>query len=270
MALLASALHPAVATRPSWLVRWWASSPSVAPLLDKLVRGCRVEYDLIVLPELLDKPAGLPIANCSRGVPQYLADRAFAVDCGEDSLLNGIDGEGEVGVGVSPIDQDGHRAGGHPIAYAQGPRQTQRNASPPGVAVEPDRLALVQAIVAIGDEVVFGHGPTQQLDRSVLQWRRQRQETRGMRHPCDRPASRQIWSLLEPAPKAEATTLEPGIELRHGIGAILGVEQCVGERVGICEILCPPRYAGDWMVGGERTDRGAEVLQFLLRGADPE
>jgi hypothetical protein len=91
-----------------------------------------------------------------------------AVNCGEDSLVCRIDREGEVGVGVGPIDQDGHGTGGHPVLDAQGPRQTQRNAFPPGIAVEGDRLAVVEAIVAIGDEVVFGHGPAQQLDRGVL------------------------------------------------------------------------------------------------------
>jgi len=69
-------------------------------------RACRVEYDLIVLPKLLDKPAGLLISNCCRGGLQDLIYGALPVDCREDSLLCGIDREGEIGVGVSPIDQD--------------------------------------------------------------------------------------------------------------------------------------------------------------------
>ena len=48
------------------------------------------------------------------------------------------------------------------------------------------------------------------------------------------------------------------------------VEQRIGERVRISEILRPSRHAGDRMVGRQRTDHGAEVAQFLLRGADPE
>src|SRR6202521_3867207 len=81
---------------------------------------------------------------------------------------------------VGPIDQDGHGTWGRPVPDAQGPRQTQRNVASPGIAVERDRLALARAIIAIGDEVVLGHGSAQQLDRGVLQWQRKRDERRGM------------------------------------------------------------------------------------------
>jgi hypothetical protein len=63
----------------------------------------QVEHDLIVLPELLDKPAG-PLITRPCGIPQDLVDRAVAVDCGEDSLLCRIDRKGKVGVCVGPVD----------------------------------------------------------------------------------------------------------------------------------------------------------------------
>jgi elongation factor P--beta-lysine ligase len=46
----------------------------------------------------------LLIIDYYRGAPQYLADRALAVDCGEYALLCRIYRQGEVGIGVSPID----------------------------------------------------------------------------------------------------------------------------------------------------------------------
>jgi hypothetical protein len=152
------------------------------------------------MPEPFEQPAGL-VAHRLRSDPHDLCDRSAAIDCREDSVLSFMDRKGEVGVGVGPIDQDGHETGGHSVPDAQGPRQTRRNVFPPGITVERDRLAVAEAIVAIGDEVVLGHGPAQQLDRGVLQWRRKREQTSRMWRPRDCPALREIGSLLEPAPE---------------------------------------------------------------------
>src|SRR6516162_11044275 len=65
---------------------------------------CRVEHDLIVLPELCDEPAGLPVINCSRGVSQDLIDRALAVDRREHPFLRRIDRQREVRIRMGPID----------------------------------------------------------------------------------------------------------------------------------------------------------------------
>ena len=78
------------------------------------MRGCCIEHDLIILAGLLDKPVGLLTTNCSRGAAQDIIDRTLAIYCGEDPFLCGTDGQGEVGLGVSPIDKDGHETGGHP------------------------------------------------------------------------------------------------------------------------------------------------------------
>ena len=48
------------------------------------------------------------------------------------------------------------------------------------------------------------------------------------------------------------------------------MEQRVGECNRISEVLRPPRHPGDRMVGRQRSNRGAEVSQLRLRGADPE
>ena len=76
------------------------------------MRGCCIEHDLIILAGLLDKPVGLLTTNCSRGAAQDIIDRTLAIYCGEDPFLCGTDGQGEVGLGVSPIDKDGHETGG--------------------------------------------------------------------------------------------------------------------------------------------------------------
>ena len=82
-----------------------------------------------------------------------------------------------------------------------------------------------------------------------------------MRRVLDRSALRKVGRLLVPAPKFEAASLEPVVKLRHGIGAILGVQQRVGERVGPCEILRPFHDAGDRMVDGQRLNRLAQDLR---------
>src|SRR5215472_10884297 len=70
------------------------------------VRSGRVEHDLIVFPELLDKPPHQLIATRACGAPQDLSDRSFAVNCGEDPLLSRVYGKGEVRICVGPIDED--------------------------------------------------------------------------------------------------------------------------------------------------------------------
>ena len=85
------------------------------------VCACRIEHNLVVLPKLLDKSVGLLITSRSRA-PQDLIDRAAAVDCGQYSLLRHIDREGEVGIGVGPVDEDRRKTGRRPVANAQSPR----------------------------------------------------------------------------------------------------------------------------------------------------
>jgi hypothetical protein len=111
------------------------------------VRVCRVEHDLVVLPELLDKPAGLLFATGSHRGPQDVIDRAVAVDSGEDPLLCRIDGKSEVGIGVGRVGSGPPR---NPAVPGRGQRVhgTQWDIALLGVAVEIDRLTLTRAIIA--------------------------------------------------------------------------------------------------------------------------
>src|SRR5262249_3638898 len=86
------------------------------------VCAARVEDDLIVLPELLEKPTGVLGTTCSRSFPHDFLNGVRAVDCGEDPLQCRINRKGEIGVGVGPIDQHGRKAGWYPLADAEGPR----------------------------------------------------------------------------------------------------------------------------------------------------
>src|SRR5215470_11444256 len=105
---------------------------------------------------------------------------------------------------MGAIDQDDREPGGHAVADAECPWQVQWNVATPGIAVEPDRLAFACSILAIGDKVVPGHGPAQQLDRGVLQWWRKRSQPRSVRHHCNCAALRKIGSLLDPAAERQA------------------------------------------------------------------
>src|SRR5215472_4506877 len=53
-----------------------------------------VEDDLIVLPELLEKPTGVLGTTCSRSFPHDFLNGVRAVDCGEDPLQCRINRKG--------------------------------------------------------------------------------------------------------------------------------------------------------------------------------
>src|SRR5262249_13371009 len=108
------------------------------------IRACRIEYDLIVLPELPDESASLFVTHRSRGTSQDLIDGVFAVDRGEHAFLRSSDGESEIRIGVRPIDQHSHGTGRNPVSNAHSPRQTQRNVTPPRVTFKRDRRALTK------------------------------------------------------------------------------------------------------------------------------
>ena len=62
----------------------------------------------------------------------------------------------------------------------------------------------------------------------MLSGRGQRRKTSAMGRVLDRPALGKVSRLLVPAPEFEAAKREPIVNLRHGIGAILRVQQRVG------------------------------------------
>src|SRR5271168_9273 len=104
----------------------------------------------------------------------------------------------------------------------------------------------------------------------MLRGRGKRCKASAMRRVIDCSTLRKVCRLLVPAPEFEAAALEPIVNLRHGIGAILGIEQCVSERVRPCEVLRPSDYASDGMVDWQRLNRLAEIAQVLVPDADPE
>ena len=104
----------------------------------------------------------------------------------------------------------------------------------------------------------------------MLGGRGKRGKASAMRRVLDRAALRKVGRLLVPAPKLEAATLEPIVNLRHGIGALLRVQQRVGERVGLREILRPFHDASDRMVDRQRLNRLPKIAQVFVPDADPE
>ena len=81
---------------------------------------------------------------------------------------------------------------------------------------------------------------------------------------------RKVGRLLVPAPKLEAATLEPIVNLRHGIGAILRVQQRVGKRVGLRKVLRPFHDASDRMVDRQRLNCLPKIAEVFVPDADPE
>ena len=135
---------------------------------------------------------------------------------------------------------------------------------------EVDRLARAGAIVAVRDQVVPEHRSTEQLHRRVLLRRWQRGETFGMWRLRDHPALSQVGSLLDPAAEGHAAALEPRIELRNGVGAIVGMKQCVCQGVGMIDVDRPAHHAGDRMGRRQLLERVAKLSQVRVRGSDPE
>jgi len=91
-----------------------------------------------------------------------------------------------------------------------------------------------------------------------------------MRRVLDRSALGKVGSLLVPASELEAAKLEPIVDLRHGIGAVLRVQERVGERVGLCEILRPFHNGCYRMVDRQRLNRLPKIAQVFVPDADPE
>src|SRR3984885_3388569 len=156
------------------------------------------------------------------------------------------------------------------ILDGQRPGKPDRDETAPVAALECGGLGLALATVTVSDEAVPIHCSAQKLHRCMLDGRGKRRKPSVMRRAVDRPALRKVGRLLVPAPELEAAPLEPVVNLRHGIGAILWVQQRIGERVGSCKVLRPLHDAGDRMVDWQRLNRLAEIAQVLVPDADPE
>jgi hypothetical protein len=100
------------------------------------VRTAQVEDDLIVLPQLLEKPADWLVTTCSRGIAKDFLNGMLAVDPGEDPLLRRIDRQSEVGIGMRRVDQNSREPGWRLVADAEGPRQAKWYPAAPRIAVE--------------------------------------------------------------------------------------------------------------------------------------
>ena len=86
----------------------------------------------------------------------------------------------------------------------------------------------------------------------------------------DHPALSQVGRLLDPAAEGHAAALEPRIELRNGVGAIVGMEQCVCQGVGMIDVHRPAHHGGDRMGRRQLLEYVAELSQIRVRGGDPE
>jgi hypothetical protein len=222
-----------------------------------------------VLPQPPEKLAALLFLDPARAL-QDLANRALAVDRLDDPLLRVVDEKREVRIGVAWIDEHRGDAGRRSVLDRECPRQSNGNEAAPDIAFECDWLGLAFAIVAVGDEAVPVHGSSQEFDRGMLGGRGKRGKASAMRRFLDRAALRKVGRLLVPAAKFEAASLEPIVKLRHGIGAVLGVQQRIGERVWPCEVLRPFQDASDRMVNWQRLYRLAEIAQVFVPDADPK
>jgi len=93
---------------------------------------------------------------------------------------------------------------------------------------------------------------------------RQCNQPGSVRRSGHRSALRQIGGLLDPATKAQTAAFEPGVQLKHRIGTVPRVQQCVRHRGGAQEILGTSQHVGDRMIGRQGSKRGAELAQIPL------
>ena len=114
------------------------------------------------------------------------------------------------------------------------------------------------------------HVPAEEFDRGVLLLGRQFGQSGGVGRLRQRAALRQIGRLPHPAAKGQPTACDERKELRHGVGAILRVEQRIGQRVLALEIGRLAQQARQRMGARQGRERDRQILNLLIRVTDAQ
>ena len=204
----------------------------------------RVKDDLVVLPKALEEIQGSALAIAVlRCKLQNFGESSVPVDGAEQPVLERSIGENKIRKCVRPVNQHRDATRRQTLPNAHCPWQRNGNVVAPTFAGECDRLAVIGAIIAIGDETV-----RRPLFRGTAR-RRRAAAGRAARRDARRagyghhPALGEVGRLLDPAPEGHAAPIEPCIQLRDGVGAILGMKECVRHRFRPPEILRPAQQA---------------------------
>ena len=199
-----------------------------------------VEDNLVVLPKALEEPQGSTLAIAVRQRKlQYFGEGSVPVDRAEQPVLERVDGANKIGKCVRSVNQ--HRDATRRQTFPNAHRPWQRNGDvvAPTITGKCDRLVLNGAVIAIGNETVRDHRPAEKLDGGVLQSGGQRGQARSVRAIGQNPTLGEVGSLLDPATEGHAAPIEPSIDLRNGVGAILWMQERVRHRFRPPEILRP-------------------------------
>ena len=131
-------------------------SLSLLPTVPMVRGGARcVKDDLVVLPKALEEPQGSAIAVAVlRCKLQNFGQGSVPVDGAEQPVLERVDGANKISKFVRPVYQHRDATRRQTFPNAHRPWQGNRNVVAPTIAGKIDRLALLGAIVAVGDEAV--------------------------------------------------------------------------------------------------------------------
>ena len=152
---------------------------------------------------------------------KYFAEGSAPVDRAEQPVLEKVDGANKIGKCVRLVNQHRHATRRQTFPNAHRPWQANRDVVAPAISGKRDRLAVVGPIVAICHETVRDHRSAEKLDSGVLKPGGQRGQARSVRATGQNSTLREVRSLLDPATDGQATPIEPSIDLRNGVGAIL-------------------------------------------------
>ena len=137
----------------------------------KLRGGARcVKDDLVVLPKALEESQGSAIAVAVlRCKLQNFGQSSVPVDGAEQPVLERVDRANKISKFVRPVYQHRDATRRQTFPNAHRPWQCNGNVVAPAIAGKADRLALIGAIVAVGDEAMRDHCSAEELDGGVLQ-----------------------------------------------------------------------------------------------------
>src|SRR5262249_46899783 len=132
----------------------------------------RIEYDLIVPPELLKEgPCHVDGRLClqRRQRPrQYLADATTPIDGIEHELFRLIDRQEQNPARVGLADHDTGRLGREPVTNTDRVWRSNGHVAEPCGSGESDPLRSARVIVSVGDDAVANHRAAEKFDGGKL------------------------------------------------------------------------------------------------------
>ena len=121
----------------------------------------------------------------------------------------------DIGVCMSPVDQDRRGARRQPLLNAERVRHPNGHVVKPRIAGKTDRWRAPRAIVAADDDAVAHHRAAKQFGSGKLLCRFEGGDSRRLREPRHHPAVRAVRRLSDPAAEGEPRAADEVQKLRH-------------------------------------------------------